>query len=336
MSPRSASWFVARIEPSDRPRSGHSLEGRSGIWSLPTQRVEIWSSSPDRLAIDDQVGVAVLLHGDLYGPVREPMALLEAYQRDGESLLGSLDGSFAVLVADRQKDRVYVATDRFSSRKVFVSEEQGGRWLSSALDRHPTSGHGLSPAGIGSLLSCGVAHADLTPFEGVRKLMPASLYTFSDRGMSFEPYWVYRGGDDLAGRNPAELRKQLSEVMRSGVERRLSASGDVFVSLSGGTDSRAVAGLVAELIDDRRRVHSFTYHHGSPVGDTDVTVAGAVAAQLGIHHEVVEAYRGDVLEVIAANASARQGIANFCFEVDAWKAMGPVMATSDENGVVRR
>ena len=329
--PYSPSWFMARIGPLDGPRSRYSPGGRCETWSVGDQRVEIWASSPGLLAVDDESRVAVLLHGDLYVPKLGPRALLEAYLSQGESLLGSLNGSFAVLVSDWRRDRVYVATDRFSSRKVFLSEENGAWWLSSTLARHPTSGRALSPGGIGSLLSSGVAHGDLTPFEGVRKLGPASLHTFTGIGLSVERYWEFSESGGLAGRTPDQLRKQLVEVMRSGVERRLSGSGDVFVSLSGGHDSRAVGGFLAGLIDDRRRVRSFTYHHGPPVGDTDAGAARAVAAQLGFRHEIVEAYRGDVIGVIAANAAARQGIANFCLEADAWTAMGPVMAASDEN-----
>lgn len=331
MTAYSASWFLARIGPLDRPASAPSPGNACATARLETQQVEMWSPARELLAVDDETGVTVLLHGDLYGPKLAPRGLLEVYLSEGESLFASLKGSFAVLVVDQRKNRVLVATDRFSSRKVYVSGENGEWWLSSTLARHPTAGHALSPAGIGSLLSSGVAHTDLTPFDGVRKLRPASLHTFSGSSMSVERYWEFRGRGDLAGRTPDDLRKQLVEVMRSSVERRLSGSGEVFVSLSGGHDSRSVVGFLAELIDDHRRVHPFTYHHGPPVGDTDAGAGGAIAAQLGFRHEIVEAYRGDVLEVIAANAAAGLGMANYCQEVDAWKAVGPVMAASDRN-----
>jgi len=327
----SASWFVARIGPLDGSRSGHLPRSPSETRYLPTQRVEIWSSSPDLLAVDDEVGVTVLLHGDLYGPKGGSDALLEAYLSQGESLFGRLNGSFVVMVLDQRKDRVYVATDRFSSRKVFLSGENGERWLSSTLARHPTSGHALSPAGIGSLLSSGAAHGDLTPFEGVCKLRPASLYTISRSGTLGERYWEFSESGGLQGRTPAEVRKQLVEVMRSSVERRLAGQGDVFVSLSGGYDSRAVAGILGKVVADRNRVRLLTYHHGPPVGDTDAGAAAAVAAHLGFRHQTIEAYQGDVIKVIAANAAAGQGIANFCFEVDAWQTVGPEMAATDEN-----
>jgi asparagine synthase (glutamine-hydrolysing) len=280
---------------------------------------------------DDRSGVGVMLHGDLYGPAADPIDLLNRYLLEGESLFELLNGSFAVLVVDPRADRVLVVSDRFGSRKIFASEGEGGWWLSSTLDRHPTAEHRLSPAGIGSLLSSGAAHADLTPFEGIRKLDPGSVHEFSPGGQTAVRYWGFQASNTEVGRSPSDLRKQMVQVMRAAVERRLERSGELFISLSGGGDSRTVAGLLSELVVDRKQVRAFTYHHGRPVGDTDVRVAGMVADELGFGHEVVEAYRGDLMAVIAANSASGQGIANFCHETDAWAAVGPAMASSSDN-----
>ena len=248
----------------------------------------------------------------------------------GESLFGSLNGSYALVVVDKPRDRVLVATDRFTSRKVFHSEEAGTHWLSSSLALHPSASHRLDPAGVGSLLACGVAHSDLTPFDGVRKLKPASLYRFSRGSWSVDPLWRPAVAED-AGRSIAELKQELIDVMRSAVARRSGDRGDVHISLSGGYDSRAVIAMLAEVVDDKKRIRSFTYHHGAPVGDTDARVAAAVANELGFSHELIEAYRGNLIETLAANSARGQGVANFCLEADAWQTVGPAMAASEDN-----
>lgn len=331
MKDYSASWFVARLGPMGGPPSSYTPTGRIGIWDSPTQRLEVWASSPDLWAADPQIGVAVFLHGDLYGSDSHPGAVRDAYLSEGEGLFEALNGSFAVLIADRRQDLLYVATDRFNSRKVFVSEENGERWFSTTLTRHPTSRRELSPAGIGSLLSNGVAHADLTPFAGVRKLKPASFYTYSGSHEKVEQYWRFNGSGGDHRQEPAEARQHLIKLMRSSVARRLGESGEVFVSFSGGYDSRAVAGFLGEIIVDPGRVRLLTYHHGPPVGDTDAGAAAAAAAQLGFRHQLMEAYRGDLVATIEANSVAGQGIANFCMEVDAWQTIGPTMSANDEN-----
>jgi hypothetical protein len=78
-------------------------------------------------------------------------------------------------------------------------------------------------------------------------------------------------------------------------------------------------------------VRAFTYHHGPLVGDTDAKSAGNVAFHLGFRHEVVEAFRGDITKVIAANSLGREGMANFCSEVDAWTTLAPTLSASDQN-----
>jgi hypothetical protein len=328
-----ASWFLARIGPHDGSSSAPSQGNPGETLRLETSRVEIWPSAPEMLAVDDQAGVTVLLHGDVYSPLSSPRGLLKAYLSEGESLFASLNGAFAVMIIDQRNDRAYVATDRFNSRKVFLSDEDGVRWLSSTLLRHPTSSHELDPAGVGSLLTSGVVHGDLTPFVGIKKLQPASVYRFSGDDETVRRYWTFNGEEEQTRQEPAELQKQLIDLMRSSVERRVREPGDIYVSLSGGYDSRAVAGLLVEAVDDRRRIRSMTYHHGPQVGDTDAGAAAAVASYLGISHEVLEGHRGDIVETILANAEASQGLANFCMEVDFWKTVGPLLAASPDNAL---
>jgi asparagine synthase (glutamine-hydrolysing) len=330
MTKYSQSWFLVRIAPPgealDRPDSGDPFLARQ----VGDRRIEIRPSSIDLVAADDHAGVTVLLHGDEYTRAGSPEALLRAYVAEGESLFGSLNGSYAIVVVDERRGQVLAVTDRFTSRKVFHSAEGGSHWLSSTLALHPSTSHPLDPVGIGSLLACGVAHSDLTPFLGIRKLRPASVYRFSGGVESSESYWSWRVAEGSQS-DPTEVKSELIDVMRSAVARRVGDSGDVYVSLSGGYDSRAVVGLLTEIIDDIGRIHSFTYNHGAPHGDTDARAAAAVADQLGLKHRLVEAYRGNLIETLAANSAGGQGIANFCLEVDAWQAMRPAMAKSEDS-----
>jgi asparagine synthase (glutamine-hydrolysing) len=329
MTGHSPSSFVVRIGPPGIAADQNPGDPIKKLL-LGSQQIEIRPSSPDLVA--SEAGVTVLLHGDEYTTAGNPEAVLRAYLAEGEALFRILNGSYALVVVDEPRGQVLVATDRFTSRKVFHSERGGTHWLSSSLALHPSAGHRLDPAGIGSLLACGVAHSDLTPFEGIRKLRPASLYRFDGGSMSVDLFWGHSVVEE-AGRGTAELKQDLMKAMRKAVSRRVDDYGNVFVSLSGGYDSRAVVAMLAEVIDDKERIRSFTYNHGAPVGDSDATVAAAVANELGLSHELIEAYQGNLIETLAANSARGQGVANFCLEVDAWQAMGPTMATSDEDGL---
>ena len=332
------SWFVARLARVPEPDPGRETGQESGASHLTYQLGSLsgWvrNSHSSRIAANREVGVTVLLHGEIYGPSRacDAKGLLTSYLRSGPQVAQSLNGSYALLILDSRLEGPLVITDRVNSHKVFVSEDSGGWWLSTSLYRHPREGRRLDPAGIASVLSCGVAHSGLTPFDGVRALQGATVHGFTERGQSSERYWNYEFRKEYEPVRGPDLKGDLAGVLQRGVERRLpTGRGKVFVSLSGGYDSMSIASFLAGAIDDRERLQTFTYHRGSELGDTDFGTAALAATRLGLPHQRVEGYRGDLLSVLEANSSLGQGMANFCTEVDAWQRLGPVMAKSDEN-----
>ncbi|NOY57181.1 MAG: hypothetical protein GXP34_14525 [Actinobacteria bacterium] len=331
-----ASWFAARVarhpesDPVDTPGKGPDVSDLGCRLGLLWVRIRRSYSS----LVASEAGVTVLLHGEVYGPsgARTAEGLLEAYLRYGPSVARSLNGSFALLVLDNRLGGLLVITDRVNSHKVFLSEDDGGWWLSTSLYRHPGERRRLDPAGIASVLACGAAHGGLTPFEGVRVLEPAAVHSFTERGHRSESYWDYESVAQSGSVRESDLRGGLADALRSSVERRIpSGQGKLFVSLSGGYDSRSIAGFLSEAIDDRERLQIFTYHHGPQVGDTDFGTASGTAISLGVHHQRMEGYKGDLPSVLEANSSFGQGMANFCTEIGVWQSLGPSMAESDEN-----
>ena len=338
MGSYSASWFAARVarhpEPDLVVMQGQGSDRSFLTCQLGPLTVRIRRSCSSLVAVNGEVGVTVLLHGEIYEPsgVRTAEGLLEAYLRQGPRVARSLNGSFALLILDSRLGGLLAITDRVNSHKVFLSEDDGGWWLSTSLYRHSVEGRRLDPAGVASVLACGAAHGGLTPFEGIRVLERASVHSFTQRGHGFESYWDFESRAQSASVRESDLREGLADVLRSSVERRIPAGqGKVFVSLSGGYDSRSIAGFLSETVDDPERLRTFTYHHGPEVGDTDFGTASLAAASLGVHHQRVEGYKGDLPSVLEANSSFGQGMANFCTEADAWQSLGPLMAESDEN-----
>ena len=338
MSSHQPSWFVARLARSPEPEPVIEPGRESGESHISGQlgslRVLVSASRSSRVATNEELGVTVVLHGEVFDPshARDAVGLLDSYLQFGPRVAQSLNGSFALLILDSRLRGLLAVTDRVNSRKLFMSEDDHGWWFSTSLYRHPRDGARLDPAGIASVLACGTAHGGLTPFAGIGVLERAAVHSFTERGRNSDSYWDYEFGEESEPVREPDLRGDLVNVLRSSVKRRLPAGqGEVFVSLSGGYDSKSIAGFIAGAIDDRTRIRTFTYHHGPEVGDTDSGTATLAAATLALHHQRVEGYRGDLPSVLHANSSFGQGMANFCTEIDAWQSLGPVMAESDQN-----
>ena len=184
-------------------------------------------------------------------------------------------------------------------------------------------------------LSNGVVHCGRTILEGVSVLDAASMYEVRDEDLVSDRHWRYPYDQEGTLTNEIEAGEGLVELIRAAVDRCSPSDRPVWLSLSGGYDSVAIAGAMAELPD--RDVRCLSYIHGIPPENSDAAVASTVASRLGFPHRLLESYGGDLLTHIQRNAYMGIGMANACDEVDAWVQLGeseadptpPVMLVGD-------
>lgn len=324
------------MEPGARPSIVSVPPGKRQDFDLGGVKVALFTGGSTQLATDHETATTTLLHGNLYDVPNSNQAryALDQYLRHGETACSDLNGSFALVVIDQYGENVRVVTDRLNSRKVFVEKRGQVFRLSTSLYRHPLKDPALDPAGIGSVLACGVAHNGLTPFQGVKALERASIHSFDRRGKRSKEYWSYQFNGDNAQTPKEDLRRHMTAVLRDSVRRRLDAAkGAVFLSMSGGHDSKSIAGFLREMVDDPARLTAITYHHGPRVGDTDASAAEQAAQLLDLDHVVLPAYHGDMLSLIAVNGLHGQGMAHFCEEGDVWEGLASLPAIDSSSAL---
>ncbi|MBB5362790.1 asparagine synthase-related protein [Deinococcus humi] len=260
-----------------------------------------------------QRGLAVVLRGVLYS--HELQDVLSLYMRHGLTFADHLEGSFALILVDQQAGHIWAVTDRIGSVKVYAAQQDGKLLVSTDLNQPAFTQRPLSPAGVACALASGVMLGDLTVYQGVRSLERVCVHDLKPEGVTSRPYWTFSFGPP-SRRPAAELQAELAGLLRAAVDRRLRRAGPrVFLSLSGGYDSR---GLLSLLSGSGREIHTFAYSDGPPRMDSDADVAGQLARQYGARHVTLQAYRGDLDATLQRNAAWGQGVANFCDEADAW------------------
>ena len=336
MAPFQNPWFLGRLSfdqsvpPFAQPGAGSQRLARR----VGDVLVDIEYGGACHLAMDEARDLAVLVHGDLYDPFGPNPAelVLHQYESDPTGTWIRLNGSMIVFVLDGRTRQFMVVTDRVNSRKVFASQDGTGWWLSSSLNIHPTNGFTIDPAGVGSLLTNRAMHGNLTPFREVKKLSRASVHTFARDGCQSREYWHYEFTGENRNVPRTELRDQLREVLREGVRRRArTADGRLFISLSGGKDSKSIAAFLAEIVGPER-LSAFTYHHGPRHGNVDAPAAEMAAKFLGIEHRTVELFDGDLMRVIDMNSALGQGM-KVAKETDFWETVGPPMGEDSSNAL---
>jgi hypothetical protein len=257
--------------------------------------------------------------GETY-PSQKPSEIAEGFLREGSSFARDLNGSYVILLVDVTGDAVEIVTDRMGTRRVFASEASGGARVSTSLTALDTAFFPVDPIGVAWYLSNGVMHVGRTPYTGIRVLDRASVHEVTHHGIRSEPHWRLPFEASDPARDREEVLVELLRLSQQGVERCIADQPSLFLSLSGGWDSAALAAILARTLGVRD-VICFSYASGPPEPGSDPWVAARVSERLGYRHEVIPSYSGDFIRHIRDNARLGQGMAHVCDEVDAWRTL---------------
>ncbi len=205
-----------------------------------------------------------------------------------------LNGMFAFAALDRRSGRLVLARDRFGKKPLYYAATKEAFVFGSELKAvlaDPAVHAELEPRAIPAYLTFGYVPTPLTFFRGVLSIPPGHVLVL-DPGDEphLERYWrLPIPGADPVSRVDVEMDTAAREVRRlleRAVERRLIADVPVGAFLSGGIDSSAIVGLMAQI--DGTRVPTFSVGFEDRDGFDERPYARAVAERHGTdHHEYV-------------------------------------------------
>jgi asparagine synthase (glutamine-hydrolysing) len=222
--------------------------------------------------------------------------VLALYERRGEDFLARLNGFFAFAVWDARRRRLFGAVDRFGIKPLYLAQPGGGLAFASelkALLLVPGVRRELDRDSLFHYLSLRFVPGPRSIFSGVRRLPAAHAFTYdvAARRLDVRRWWRLRFEPDGAGAWPERLRAQL------GVSARRWTLSDVpyAVSLSGGLDSSALVGLLAES-----GARLSTYSLGFDAEDDELPVARALGERWATDHHELTVDADDLLDDLLA------------------------------------
>lgn len=81
---------------------------------------------------------------------------------------------------------------------------------------------------------------DLTPYCGIRAVLPAHYVAIADHTVANRPHWNWFVKDQIIHNSDAEYEEHFLELFKQSVARRTSPGGTLLAQLSGGMDSSAI------------------------------------------------------------------------------------------------
>ena len=257
--------------------------------------------------------VTVVLNGEIYNYRELRRRLLERghsfatdgdtevivhlYEELGSACVRELHGMFCFALWDTRRGELLLARDRVGKKPLFYSRREGALSFASelgALLQDPGVSRGLDHHALDAYLAYGYVPAPLSAFAQVRKLPPAHTLAYRDGRTRIERYWELDYATKLTDVPAAELEERVREGISRAVRRRMVADVPIGVFLSGGVDSSAVAGAMAECSPVPIKTFSIGFEELSV---NELPLARRVARELSSeHHELL--VRPDAVELL--------------------------------------
>ncbi|MGE0758883.1 MAG: asparagine synthase (glutamine-hydrolyzing), partial [Pirellulaceae bacterium] len=236
--------------------------------------------------------------------------LVHLFEDYGAGMLARLNGMFAFVIYDARRRCLFGARDRAGIKPLYYVERQGRFAFASELKCLrvlPDVSSALDPASLMHYLSLQFVPAPRTALRDVRKL-PAGFcfhYHLEQRSLVTERYWhlpVRPRHDRSREEVVAELRARLEQA----VLRQTLSDVPIACSLSGGLDSSAIVGILAQHSGERLRTYSVGF--AGPGTDTE--------NELPLAREVAALWQTDHTEIIVEPNQVLQDLHRMVYHLD--------------------
>lgn len=207
----------------------------------------------------------------------------ELYARHDDAFVERLEGRFQALVYDQRKKRLILGSDRFGHVPLYTRQTSDTLVFATSLIAHQVRSAPaltLDRSAIALYLMYRHFIGQGTYFEQVKLPPIASIISVQRGEVSRRQYWQYRFHESPPWRDAGEHANEMADAFVRSMARVAREPGKMAVPLSGGLDSRAIAGQLHRL---RRDFSAFTFGRE---GSRDVAIAKQVTRLLDVPHDI--------------------------------------------------
>lgn len=181
--------------------------------------------------------------------------ILHLYEEKGVDCLQKLNGQFAFVIWDINKQTLFLARDRAGILTLFYSIRQGSLIFASeikALFADPSLTRNINYKALDQIFTYWTTLHNLTFFDNVYELLPAHYMLVTREGYKTERYWNldFCPAGCYSGLNKHELSENIDEILLDAVQIRLRADVPVGSYLSGGLDSSGITSIITKYFNN--------------------------------------------------------------------------------------
>jgi len=236
---------------------------------------------------------------------RDVESIITLYEKVGLNLVKYVNGLFIIAIYDKRKRKFFIINDRYGFFPVYYSLNNKRLVFGSeikAILKDPTIHPTLNEEAIPEFLTFMYCLGTKTFFKGIELLPPASILTYDmkENKVQIEQYWDFSLNDQ--GRDINVYVKEFQRFMKQAVKRATEDKEKIGLFLSGGMDSRIIAGLAKETAN---KLITFTY---GVKGCSEQVNARKVAEKLGVENIFLEIPSDFILKYAEKSVYRGEGI----------------------------
>lgn len=210
--------------------------------------------------------------------------LADIYKSHGTGGLCNLNGNYVIAVSDKTSNKIYLINDRYGFKKCYYWQNKNKLIFSqdySSICNHPEFKGEEDEQSLADFLYLGFVLDDRTFHQEVKLLPAGSILSFETGQLSIEKYWDYSFSPaDNKHADEEEYLEEFLKRLQGSLNKRINGRKEIILPLSGGLDSRAIAGMISEYGYDGT-VESFSYGNKHCY---DVVYGEKIARTLGYNH----------------------------------------------------
>lgn len=246
-----------------------------------------------------------LSHGHRFASNSDTEVILHLFEQYGPDCVNYLNGMFAFAIWNTRTEELFLARDRVGVKPLYYTIA-GDTLLFASEIKSLLQYDGVRAEpdleAMDEFLRYGYTNTPRTLFSGIMRLPEGHVATWRRGTLAIRQYWDVNFSPGPAQTDGA-YQEELLVLLRDSVRLRLRSDVPVGVLLSGGIDSSAVTGLLAQSVD---RVKTFSIGFDAGGGYNELTYARQVA-----NH-----FRTDHYETILSPASFLDFIPTFIYHMD--------------------
>jgi asparagine synthase (glutamine-hydrolysing) len=255
---------------------GHYIDGSVGLGHRRLSIIDLSPSGHQPMANEDG-SVLIIFNGEIYNFQKlrielealghqfhsqtDTEVIVHAYEQWGEGCVNYFNGMFAFAIWDRPRQRLFLARDKYGIKPLYWYFKHEVFLFASeikAVLEHPQVSRQLSLPALNEYFSFQNLFSDLTLFDGIRLLPPASTLTLDLKGTAAprtSVFWDYPFGQDGSPSSEQDTIERVHHLFMQAVTRQLISDVPVGSYLSGGMDSGSITAIAAQHVD---RLTTFT------------------------------------------------------------------------------